>query len=340
MLAATFGALDALTLAGIAGLLVALCGLAVAETSLNRITPVKARSIHDTQPTASSAALLGLVSRPEGFINPVLVATTTCQTAQAFLTSLLAARLFGALGVAVGFVINVVVFFVLTEALPKTWAIMSSERAALAIARPIARLVAIAPIEWISRGLIGLTNVLIPGRGLARGPFVTEHELLGIVDEAAHDRVIEFEERDMIENIIEFGDAVAGEAMTLRKDMVVVPSGATVDSALDVAVESGFSRLPVRANDGLIGGVVHVKDLLTAQRAGWGGHRALEVAAPLRTVGTASPLALVMREMQAERFHLAVVIEPNGGDVLGLITLEDCLEELVGEIEDEHDLDE
>jgi putative hemolysin len=340
MLAGTFSVPDALMLAGIAVLLVALSGLAVAETSLNRISPVKARSIHDTQATVSSAALLGLVSRPEGFINPVLVATTSCQTAQAFLTSLLAARLFGAIGVAVGFVINVVVFFVLTEALPKTWAIMSSERAALAVARPVALLVAIPPIEWISRGLIGLTNVLVPGRGLARGPFVTEQELLGIVDEAAHDRVIEYEERDMIENIIEFGDAVAGEAMTSRDDMVVVPPGASVDSALDIAVESGFSRLPVFADDGPIGAVVHVKDLLAAQRAGWGGRAALDVAAPLRTVGPASPLASVMREMQAERFHLAVVTEPHGGDVLGLITLEDCLEELVGEIEDEHDLDE
>jgi putative hemolysin len=339
MLAATFSVFDGLALAGIVVLLVVLSGLAVAETSLNRISVVKARSIHETRPTAASAALLGLVSRPEGFINPVLVATTTCQTAQAFLTSLLAARLFGAIGVAVGFVINVVVFFVLSEALPKTWAIMSSERAALAIARPIALLVAMPPIEWISRALIGLTNVLIPGRGLARGPFVTEHELLGIVDEAANDRVIEFEERDMIENIIEFGDSVAGEAMTSREDMVVVPAGASVDEALDLAVESGYSRLPVCADGGPIGGVVHVKDLLAAQRDGRGRQRALEVTGPLRTVSTATPLGLVMRDMQAERFHLAVVTDHSGG-VLGLITLEDCLEELVGEIEDEHDLDE
>src|SRR5204863_8218961 len=116
---------------------------------------------------------------------------------QAFLTTILADRLFGAVGLIVGFVLNVIVFFVLSEALPKTWAVLHSERAALLTSRPTLMLVSFPPLRVISRGLIGLANVPLPGRGLKQGPFVSEKELLGIVEAAAEDEVIEHEEREL-----------------------------------------------------------------------------------------------------------------------------------------------
>ena len=141
---------------------------------------------------------------------------------QAFLTTLLANDLFGAKGVAIGFVLNVIVFFVLTEAVPKTWAVLSAERAALFTARPIEWLVSFPPLRLVSRALIVLTNVLVPGKGLKEGPFVSEQELLGIVGAAADDEVIEHEERELIESIIEFGDTVVREVMVPRPDMLIV----------------------------------------------------------------------------------------------------------------------
>ena len=208
---------------------------------------------------------------PERFINPLLVTITFLQTGQAFLTSLLADRLFGPTGIIVGFVLNVVVFFVLAEAMPKTYAVLSAERAALLTARPTELLVSFPPLRLISRGLIGLTNVLLPGKGLKEGPFVSEQELLGIVEAAAEDEVIEHEERELIESIIEFGDTVAREVMMPRPDMVIIENDSTVTAALDLAIAHGFSRLPVHAEDGDdIIGLTYMKDLIRAEREGQG----------------------------------------------------------------------
>ncbi|MDF2731660.1 MAG: hypothetical protein K0S92_285, partial [Desertimonas sp.] len=198
-------------LLAIFAILLVLAFLAVAETALNRISRVKARAISDSQDSKSARALLRLVTHPESFIIALLVTVTVLQMGQAFLTTLLADELFGAKGVAVGFVLNVIVFFVLTEAVPKTWAVMSAERAALFTARAIDWLVAFPPLRLVSRALIVLTNVIVPGKGLKEGPFVSEQELLGIVGAAADDEVIEHEERELIESIIEFGDTVVRE---------------------------------------------------------------------------------------------------------------------------------
>jgi CBS domain containing-hemolysin-like protein len=328
---------DVWTLVGIVLLLVALAFLAMAETALNRISKVKAQAIAEATGTRSSRALATLASQPERFLNALLVTVTICQTAQAFLTSILAARLFGTIGVIVAFILNVIVFFVLAEAVPKTYAVLHPERAAL-ISTPItAALVRFPPLQLVSKGLIGLTNVILPGRGLKQGPFVSEQELLGIVEAAAEDEVIEREERELIESIIEFGDTVAREVMTPRPDMVLIPNDATVSGALDIAIEHGFSRLPVLGeNDDEVVGLGHAKDLIRAERDGRGDDPAASVARKVRFIPENKPLNRLMREMQAEKFHLAIVLDEYG-DIAGMVTLEDCLEELVGEIVDEFD---
>jgi putative hemolysin len=332
--------IELLMLIGIVVLLLILSFLAIAETALNRISRVKAQAMAETLQTKSARSLYRLVSHPERFINPLLVTVTVLQTGQAFLTSLLADRLFGAKGIAIGFVLNVVLFFVLAEAMPKTWAVLSAERAALLTARPTELLLSFPPLRLVSRALIGLTNVLIPGRGLKEGPFVSEQELLGIVEAAAEDEVIEHEERELIESIIEFGDTVAREVMVPRPDMVIIEHDSTVTEALDLAIAHGFSRLPVHAEDGDdIIGLVYLKDVIRAEREGRGDHPALELARPVRFIPENKPVARLMREMQAGKFHLAIVADEYGR-IAGLITLEDCLEELVGEIVDEYDIEE
>jgi putative hemolysin len=329
--------IDTAMLAAIVLLMIVLMFFAVAETSLNRISRVKAQALADSSKKPSARALFRLVSHPERFINPILVTITFCQMGQAFLTSLLADRLFGGTGVLIGFFLNVVLFFVLAEAMPKTWAVLSAERAALATARVTELIVSFPPLRAISRGLIGLTNVLLPGKGLKEGPFVSELELLGIVEAAAEDEVIEHEERQLIESIIEFGDTVAREVMVPQPDMVVVNDTASVSQALDLAIAHGFSRLPVSGtNDDDIVGLAYTKDLIRSERDGRGDLPVLELARPVRFIPENKPVSRLMREMQAGKFHLAIVVDEYGG-IAGLITLEDCLEELVGEIVDEYD---
>jgi len=335
-----FGSVEFLMLVGIVVSLFVLAFLAIAETSLNRISRVKAQALADSTGSKSAAALLRLVTNPERFINPLLVTVTVLQMGQSFLVTLLADRLFGPTGVIVGFVLNVIVFFVITEAMPKTWAVLSAERAALFTARFTDRLVSFPPLRLVSRGLISLTNVLIPGKGLKQGPFVSEQELLGIVGAAAEDEVIEDEERELIESIIEFGDTVAREVMVPRPDMLIVDNAATVTAALDMAIANGVSRLPVHGGDGEdVVGLAYTKDLIRSEREGRGDQPVLDLARPVHFVPENKPVRQLMREMQAGKFHLAIVADEYGG-VAGLVTLEDCLEELVGEIVDEYDVEE
>jgi magnesium and cobalt exporter, CNNM family len=330
---------DILMLVAIVVILIILGFLAIAETSLNRISRVKAQAIADSHGTKASKALLRLVTHPERFINPLLVTITVLQMGQAFLTTLLADSLFGATGVAVGFVLNVIVFFVITEAMPKTWAVLSAERAALLTARPTDWLVSFPPLRLISRGLISLTNLLLPGKGLKEGPFVSEQELLGIVGAAADDDVIEHEERQLIESIIEFGDTVVREVMVPRPDMLIAANDATVTGALDLAIANGVSRLPVYGSDGDdIAGLAYTKDLIRVEREGRGDEPVLDLARTVRFVPENMPVSRLMREMQRDKFHLAIVADEYGG-IAGLVTLEDCLEELVGEIVDEYDVE-
>ncbi len=336
MIAAEFTNADALMLTAILLLLVVLIFAAVAEMSLSRMTKPRAGSLAD-KGLKSGKALKRLVEHPERWVNPLLLTVNICQTVQTTLTALLAGRLFGAGGVIVGVVLNVVVFFVLAEAVPKTFAVQYPQRAALLSARPTALLAAFPPLQWISRGLIKLTNVIVPGKGLEAGPFVSEQELLGIVEVAAEDGVVEHEERELIESIIEFGDTVAREIMVPRPDMVVVEHTATVTEALDIAIEHGYSRIPVvNSDDDDVLGLAYIKDLMGTEREGGGEQPVTGLIREVHFVPENKPVNRLMREMQARKFHLALVADEYGA-LCGLVTLEDCLEELVGEIVDEHD---
>jgi CBS domain containing-hemolysin-like protein len=186
--------------------------------------------------------------------------------------------------------------------------------------------------------LISLTNVIVKGKGLEQGPFVSEQELLGIVEAAMNDEVIEEEERDLIESIIEFGDTVAREVMVPFPDIVTIADTFTVREAVDVAIEHGFSRLPVLSPDDDVRGVTFIKDLVRAERSGQGAQLVTMYMRDAVVIPENKPVAQLMRDMQARKYHMAVVADEYGS-IEGIVTLEDCLEELVGEIVDEYDKD-
>jgi putative hemolysin len=311
--------------------------LAAAETALTRVTRAKAQALADTAGKRGEI-LLSLVEHQE-WLNPTLLVVLSTQLVQSTLLGVLASRLFGAWGVVGATAVNVTLFFVVAEVAPKTWAIQHTDRAALAAARPIKALAGWGPLRLVSRGLIGLTNVLLPGKGLKRGPYTSEEELLAVADLAVEDAVIEAEERQLIESVIELGDTVVREVMVPRTDMVTFTAEFRVADAMEVVILNGYSRVPT-CGEGIddIIGIVHAKDLMRAERDGNEGHTVAELARPAKFVPETKGVAALLREMQVERFHMAIVVDEYGGTA-GLVTLEDIIEELLGEIVDEFDVE-
>ena len=234
-------------------------------------------------------------------------------------------------------VVSLVGFIVLGVA-PETLGKQKSDRISL-ITAPVA--LAIKPIIWpIAKLLVAVGNALTPGKGFKEGPFATAEDLRDLVDQAEEADVIEDEERQMIHSVFELGDTVAREVMVPRTEMVWIEKGKTLRQAISLSLRSGYSRIPVIGEDSDdIVGVVYLKDI---------SRRIFENAEAERTelvdnlmraayfVPDSKPADELLRDMQSARVHLAVVIDEYGGTA-GLVTIEDILEEIVGEITDEYD---
>jgi CBS domain containing-hemolysin-like protein len=335
---AQFDAADAVMLVVVALLLVASAVLALAETSLVRTSKAKALSLRE-EGRRGARPLVRLVEHPHEFLNPILLLVLVCQLVAATFVGILADRFFGAWGVLAATVLQVVVIFVLAEALPKNWAVYNPERAALFSAPIVAALVSFPPVRILSSGLIKLANVLVRPRQ-RHGEGVSESELLALADVAMEEEVIETQERELIHSIIEFGDTIVREVMVPRPDMCAVEADKAVSEALGVAMDAGFSRLPVYAgNVDDIVGIAYAKDLIRAEREGRGGAPVRQCTRPAPFVPETKRVSRLMREMQEHKHHQAIVVDEYGGTA-GLVTLEDLIEELVGEIVDEYDVEE
>jgi CBS domain containing-hemolysin-like protein len=328
---------DAWLLVAVAVFIALAAFLALAETGLTRTSRVKAVALEE-QGKRGATALLRLMEHPERTLNPVLFLLLLCNTVAATLVGVVAAHAFGPLGVAVATAFEVVVIFVFAEAMPKTWAVQHSERAALIAAPAVSALVRFPPLRWISSGLIAVSNFILPGKGIKQGPYVSEQELLAMADAAAQEEVIERDERTLIHSIIDFGDTVVREVMVPRPDMVAVESTAKIADVIEIAIAAGFSRIPVYGQgiDDILG-VIFVKDLIRAEREGRTDEPVSTIMREASFVPETKRVSELMREMQARKSHLAIVVDEYGGTA-GLVTLEDVIEELVGEIEDEYDV--
>jgi putative hemolysin len=313
--------------------------LAMAETSLTRTNRVKALTLAEEKRRGSNA-LLRLVEHPERFLNPVLLLVLLCHLVAATLVGVVAERVFGPIGVAIATVFEVVIVFVFAESLPKTFAVQHPDRAALLTAPVVGAITSFFPIRLLARALIGLTNLIVPGKGLKEGPYVSEQEILALADVAVEEDVIEREERQLIHSIIEFGDTVVREVMIPRPDMVAIEARATVNDAMEVVMAAGYSRIPVY-DQGIddINGLLYAKDLMRAVRDKRGDVQVRELVRNANFVPETKRVAELLPEMQKQKSHMAIVVDEHGGTA-GLVTLEDLIEELVGEIVDEYDVEE
>jgi putative hemolysin len=340
MLGAVIDPADGILFVTVLLLIAASAVLALAETSLVRMSKARSRALFDAH-RRGARSLRRLVDDPEQFLPPVLLLVLLCQLVAATLVGVLAAHLFGTLGVAVATVFEVVVIFVLGESVPKSWAVRNADRAALLCAPVVTSIVRFPPVRLVAGALNGLAHVLTPGSTTASASAeITESELLAMADVAAADDAIEQDERELIRSIIEFGDTVVREVMVPRPDVTAIEAGTEVGPALERAIAAGFSRIPVyeRSLDD-VAGIAYTKDLVRALRSGLEHQAVRQLCRPAHYVPETKRVAPLLREMQREQFHLAIVVDEYGGTA-GVVALEDLIEELVGEIVDEFDVDE
>jgi len=322
-------------LAAVLVLFVVSAVLALAETAFTKVSRIRALALEEDG--RRHAARLGLMlQEPARTLNAVLLVLLVSQFTAATLVGVLLERL-GALAVLLGTVVEVLLFFAVAEVAPKTYAVQNPELAAIRVTPLLWFLTNFAPLRILSRALIGFANVVLPGKGLRQGPFVTEEEIRTMADVAADEDVIEVEERKLIHSIFEFGDTVVREVMLPRPDMVAVEVDDSIEAAIECAISSGFSRLPAceGGTDNVVG-LVYLKDLVRRARSGAGGDHVRDAVRPAVFVPEQKRVAELLREMQTQKFHMAIVIDEHGGTA-GLVTIEDLLEEIVGEIADEYD---
>ena len=190
-----------------------------------------------------------------------------------------------------------------------------------------------------SRLLIALTNAVTPGKGFRDGPFESESELRDLVDMARDSALIEQGEREMIHSVFELGDTLAREVMVPRTDMVSIDEDRTCRQAMSLFLRSGFSRIPVLGEDvDDVVGLLYLKDVIRRLNADpdAGSVPVTDLMRPMPFVPESKPVDDLLREMQRDQTHFAVVVDEYGGTA-GLVTIEDILEEIVGEITDEYD---
>jgi CBS domain containing-hemolysin-like protein len=331
---------DGWTLVVVAALTGIAAMLAAAETSLTRMSRARAMHLREEQ-RRGAAQLLNLVEQPARFLNLILLMLLVVQfTATALFTSVMDRIVGGGLGVAIAALFMTLITFIFAEVAPKTYAVQHTDRAALAIAPVVYVLTRLPVLGPLTRLLIGIGNVVTPGKGLKSGPFISEDEIKAMVDEAERDEVIEEEEREMIHSIFEFGDTILREVMVPRPDMVAVPRETSLQQVLELILRSGYSRIPVY--DGTIDevvGLAYAKDVLRRLHDGQADKPLTDILRPAQFMPESMRAAECLREMRKRKSHMVIVIDEYGG-TSGLVTLEDLLEEIVGEITDEYDREE
>lgn len=312
--------------------------LAMAETSLTHLSRARARAIEEAG-EKGARPLSQLLDRRETYLNPVLLAVLTFHLSAATIVAVVAHAEWGIRGVAIAFVLEVVVMFVVAEAAPKTWALQSPAKAAVLAAPLVRTLAGFPPLRWVTNALVVLARWFVPGQAMTKRPIVSEEELLAFAGVAAEADVINEDEQELIKSIIEFGDTLVREVMVPRPDIVSVSADFRVADVMEIFAMNGLSRIPACGHslDEVVG-VAYAKDLMRADLDHRGDEPVREVLRAAHFVPESKSVSSLLREMQAEQYHIAIVVD-EFGVTAGIVTLEDLIEELVGEIVDEFDVE-
>ncbi|MGH3320594.1 MAG: hemolysin family protein [Streptosporangiaceae bacterium] len=310
-----------------------------AEAAISRVSRVRVEDLtHDGRRGADRLA--HVLADPARYLNLVLLLRIVCELAATVLVTVLFINWLGegwaAVAAAVG--LMVVVSYVAVGVSPRALGRRHAERVALSTAGAVYHLARV--LGPLAQLLVLLGNVLTPGVGFRDQPFTTEAELRDLVDLAEERQVIQAGERQMIHSVFDLSDTIVREVMVPRTDIVFMERDKTLGQALSLGLRSGFSRIPVvgRSEDDVVG-IAYLKDVIRRiheYRDGESVETVESVMRPAPFVPDSKPVDGLLREMQARQIHLAIVVDEYGGTA-GLVTIEDILETIVGEIADEHD---
>jgi CBS domain containing-hemolysin-like protein len=319
--------------------LVVLAGLfAMSDAAVSTVSPGRAGEMR-RENVRGAGALEVIAADPSRYTNLLLLLRLVCELTATTLVALVLINAIqtGWLAVLTTAVIMAVVSFVVVGVAPRT----IGRQHAYTVGRFVAPLVqglgrALGPLATL---LIRVGNAVTPGEGFKEGPFATQVELRELVDLAEQRGVVEHDERDMIHSVLALGKAIAREVMVPRTDMLWVEAHDSAGKALELALRSGFSRLPVIGEtvDDVLG-VVYLKDLVRRTQAEGPDIEVADVMRAATYVPESKHVDDLLREMQAARTHIVIVVDEYGGTA-GLVTIEDILEEIVGEITDEYDVE-
>ncbi|CAB4680643.1 unannotated protein [freshwater metagenome] len=310
--------------------------LAATESALTSISRVL---IEELESKRGGELLKKFSKQPAKYLNVILLVRKTCElTATVLVASILLRNYPSAQAMALTVLIMVIVSYVvvgvgprtLGKQHPHTWA-----RAGIGVAFFLAFI--LGPVTKL---LIAIGNAITPGVGFRTGPFTNEAELRDLVDQAHERGLVESDEHEMIHSVFELGDTLVRELMVPRTDMVWIEKDKSLRQALSLALRSGFSRVPVVGDsiDKIIG-IAYVKDLARRtldHHEAEQNERVEQHMRPATFVPESKIAADLLKEMQRDQIHLAIVVDEYGGTA-GIITIEDILEEIVGEIADEFD---
>jgi CBS domain containing-hemolysin-like protein len=324
-----------------AGVLVVLAGVfSAADAATSTYSRARAEELVG-EGRAGAKALVSLLDDRSRYLNTAILLRLLCETGAAVLLTLVVLGWYdGSRWPTVLTTVGVmlVASFVVVGVAPRTLGRLHADRVAPVAATLLT--VATRILGPIPQLLILVGNAITPGRALRGGPFSTETELRELVDYAEASSVIESGERAMIHSVFEFGDTIAREVMVPRGDVVYIERHKNLRQTLSLFLRSGFSRVPViEENLDDIVGFAYLKDVVRRDFEDPDvefTQRVDEVMRPALYVPESKPVDALLSEMQASRQHIAVVVDEYGGTA-GLITIEDLLEEIVGEITDEYD---
>jgi CBS domain containing-hemolysin-like protein len=308
------------------------------ETAMTSVGRLRIRHLAE-EGRARAKVLQRLHEDTNRMLSTVLVVNTLALILASAASTLLGIRYlpktWGVLGTFLVDLVLTVLLLVFAEVTPKTLAIRNAERLSLAMAPTVDAIATfLRPVLWF----ITLISRTITGGRAARGPYLTEHELMTILQFSEEQGVIEEEEREMIHGIIEIGDKLVREVMTPRTDIVAVERSAKLDEVVQVIRTHGHSRIPVYEGDmDHITGMVLAKDVLLRSARGERDVTVSELVRPIHYTPESKKVDELLHEMQELNAHMMVVVDEYGGTA-GIVTHEDLLEEIVGEIRDEYDV--
>jgi len=310
--------------------------LAASESALTSISRIVVEELEGKR----GGALLGKYSaQPARYLNVILLVRKLCElTATVLLASILLRNYPSAQAMALTVLIMVVLSYVVVGVGPRTLGKQQPHKyARYGIIVAYGLTIILGPVTKL---LITVGNAITPGKGFRSGPFTSEAELRDLVDQAHERGLVESDEHEMIHSVFELGDTLVRELMVPRTEMVWIEKDKSLRQGLSLALRSGFSRIPVVGTgpDNIIG-IVYVKDLAKRALDHHEAEQSENIEQHMRPATFVPEIKMadeLLKEMQRNQIHLAVVVDEYGGTA-GIITIEDIIEEIVGEIEDEFD---